>query len=87
MFMVRSGSTYSLAILSLFILSSMSPIIVEGSISGRSQTTWSGTINLNQDYTVAVTDELVISSCTNVTLAFASRIFVEGRLTIEGNQN
>ena len=52
--------------------------------NGRSQTTWSGSVVLNNDYTVPVTDELVVSACTNVTMSNGVRIYVEGRITVEG---
>ncbi|MDP6869607.1 MAG: right-handed parallel beta-helix repeat-containing protein [Candidatus Poseidoniaceae archaeon] len=85
--MVHSSTTRSLAILSILVLASISPLLTAGAVSGRSQTTWSGEITLNQHYTVAVTDELIISPCTNITMAFAKRIYVEGRLTIEGTSS
>ena len=52
--------------------------------NGRSQTTWSGEVVLNNHYTIPVTDELVVSACTNVTMANGVRIYVEGRITVEG---
>ena len=59
----------------------------ESETSGRSQTTWSGSVVLNNHYTVSLTDELVISSCTNVTMANGVRIYVDGRLTVEGTKS
>ncbi|MEL0100831.1 MAG: right-handed parallel beta-helix repeat-containing protein, partial [Euryarchaeota archaeon] len=55
--------------------------------TGRAQTIWSGNIVLNNNYGVAVTDELVISACTNVTMASGVRIYVDGRLTVEGTKS
>ena len=54
--------------------------------SGRAQTTWSGTQSLSTSYTVAISDELIIQSCTVVQMSGAARIIVEGRLTILGTQ-
>ena len=51
----------------------------------KSQTTWSGVVELTESYTIDVSDELIIAPCTLVKLSSASRIFVEGRLSIEGD--
>ena len=62
--------------------------IVSGDISNaivKSQTTWSGVVELTESYTIDVSDELIIAPCTLVKLSSASRIFVEGRLSIEGD--
>ena len=50
----------------------------------RAVTTWSGNIWLNSSYSIAITDELVVSSCTQIWMDSGTRIFVDGRLTIEG---
>ena len=34
--------------------------------TARSQTTWSGVVELTESYTIAVTDELIIAPCTLV---------------------
>lgn len=60
---------------------------VQAQVSGRSQSTWSGSITLAADHTIPVSDELIISACTNVTMHSGVRIVVEGRLTIEGTSN
>ena len=57
----------------------------ENSTSARAQTTWSGVVELTESYTVNVTDELIIAPCTLVKLPIEARIFVEGRLSIEGD--
>ncbi|HIF45654.1 MAG TPA: right-handed parallel beta-helix repeat-containing protein [Candidatus Poseidoniales archaeon] len=82
--MMRRLPSAAWLIVSIFLLSSMSPMLTSATISGRAQTTWSGTQSLTSDYTVAVTDVLIISACTNVTIANGARIYVEGRITIEG---
>ena len=53
--------------------------------SVKSQTTWSGVVELTGSYTVDISDELVIAPCTLVKLPNTARIFVEGRLSIEGD--
>ncbi|MCH1529006.1 MAG: right-handed parallel beta-helix repeat-containing protein, partial [Candidatus Poseidoniaceae archaeon] len=52
--------------------------------SARAQTTWSGTVTVTTSYTVAVFDELIVSACTQIELGAGARIYVEGRLTVEG---
>ena len=88
MCMMRSKTLSSLLLVSLFILSVQSPVLLDdvnnAATNGRSQTTWSGNVNLNDHYTISVTDELVIAACTNVTMSNDVRIYVEGRITVEG---
>jgi hypothetical protein len=52
--------------------------------SPKAQTTWSGTVTVTTSYTVSVFDELIVDACTQIELGAGARIFVEGRLTIEG---
>ncbi|MFQ3317784.1 MAG: hypothetical protein ACI8T6_001223, partial [Candidatus Poseidoniaceae archaeon] len=54
------------------------------SVNARAQTIWSGTVSVSSTYTVSIFDELVISSCTQVEMGSGARIYIEGRLTIEG---
>jgi len=54
-------------------------------VSARAQTTWSGVIELADSYTVNVTDELIIAPCTVVKLPNAARIFVDGRILVQGD--
>ena len=86
--MMRSRVASSLLLLTVFLLSIQSPLLLENSAksetSSRSQTIWSGQVILNNDYTISVTDELVIEECTNITMSNDVRIYVEGRLTVEG---
>ena len=53
--------------------------------SARAQTTWSGVIELTDSYTVNVTDELIITPCTVVKLPNAARLFVDGRIIVQGD--
>lgn len=55
--------------------------------SGRAQTTWSGVVELTESYTVNVTDELIIAPCTVVKLANAARLFVDGRILVQGDSS
>ena len=55
--------------------------------SARAQTTWSGTVTVTTEYTVAVFDELIVSACTQIELGAGARIYVEGRLTVEGTSS
>ena len=55
--------------------------------AARAQTTWSGTVTVTTSYTVAVFDELIVSACTQIELGAGARIFVEGRLTVEGTSS
>ena len=80
-----AGSTRSAIALVVFLLLATFPTHAEE--SGRSQITWTGSITLAADYTISVSDELIIAACTNVTMHSQVRIFVEGRLTIEGTSN
>ena len=59
----------------------------ENSVSTKAQTTWNGLVQLTESYTVSVTDELLISPCTTVELSTSSRLFVDGRLIIQGNNS
>ncbi len=55
--------------------------------SPKAQTTWSGTVTVTTSYTVAVFDELIVSACTQIELGAGARIYVEGRLTVEGTSS
>ncbi len=89
--MMRSKVASSLLLLTMFLFSVQSPLLLENSVitetSGRAQTIWSGQVTLNNHYTIAITDELVIEECTNVTMSNDVRIYVEGRITVEGTEN
>ena len=56
-------------------------------VSPKAQTTWSGTVTVTTSYTVAVFDELIVSACTQIELGAGARIYVEGRLTVEGTRS
>ncbi|MEZ8009277.1 MAG: right-handed parallel beta-helix repeat-containing protein, partial [Candidatus Poseidoniaceae archaeon] len=62
----------------------LTPQSVGDSVNARAQTTWSGTVSVTSTYTVSVFDELIISPCTNIEMGSGARIYIEGRLTIEG---
>ena len=52
--------------------------------SPRAQTVWSGVVELTESYHVSVADELIISPCTSVKMDSGTRIFIDGRILIEG---
>lgn len=56
------------------------------SVEARSQTTWTGSVTVTSTYTVSVFDELIISACTEVEMGANARIYIEGRLTVEGTE-
>ena len=89
--MVRRLNATAIAILALYLMSISAPIALhdndEKQTTGRSQTSWSGTILLNDHHTIPVTDELTISACTNVTMSSGVRIYVEGRIIVEGTKS
>ena len=58
---------------------------IENYVSARSTTTWSGIVDLTSNYYVDIQDELLITSCTNVTMSSGVRIVVDGRITIQGS--
>lgn len=58
--------------------------ILEFETQGRAQTIWSGTQTLNSNYYIGIADELIIQSCTTVSFDGGVRIYVDGRITIEG---
>ena len=55
--------------------------------SPKAQTTWSGTVTVTTSYTITVFDELIVSACTQIELGAGARIYVEGRLTVEGTSS
>ena len=57
---------------------------IEHYVSARSTTTWSGTVDLTSNYYVDIQDELLITSCTNVTMSSGVRIIIDGRITVQG---
>ena len=55
--------------------------------SARATTTWSGNVWLNSSYHVSSSDALIIDDCTQIWMASGVRIYVDGRLTVEGTQS
>ena len=89
--MERKQTFLALSLLFLLLFMSMSPMVQPfapesdvAETSGRATTTWSGTVSLTSDYFVNVQDELLITSCTSVVMSPGIRIYVDGRLTIQG---
>ena len=74
------------------VLSPAEDLLAEGElnsneVSPKAQTTWSGTVTVTTSYTVAVFDELIVSACTQIELGAGARIYIEGRLTVEGTRS
>ena len=89
--MERKQTFLALSLLFLLLFMSMSPMVQPfasdsdaAAATGRATTTWSGTVSLTSDYFVNVQDELLITSCTSVVMSPGIRIYVDGRLTIQG---
>ena len=89
--MERKQTFLALGLLFLLLFMSTSPMVQPfapesdvAETSGRATTTWSGTVSLTSDYFVNVQDELLITSCTSVVMSPGIRIYVDGRLTIQG---
>ena len=90
--MERQKRFFALGLLLLLLMMSMAPMVQSfhdsrgkpTAVSGRATTTWSGTVTLTSDYFVNVQDELLITSCTSVVLSPGIRIYIDGRLTVQG---
>ncbi len=93
--MERKQTLLAFGLLALLLLMSIAPIVQpfqeeqgeEFEVAGRATTTWSGTVSLTSDYFINVQDELLITSCTSVVLSPGIRIYVDGRLTVQGTSS
>ncbi len=54
--------------------------------SARAVTTWSGVVQLQSSYTVQSSDELRVLAGTSIEMPLGARIYVEGRITVLGEQ-
>ena len=52
----------------------------------KAVTTWSGVVQLQSSYTVQSSDELRVLAGTSIEMSIGSRLYVEGRLTILGEE-
>ena len=90
--MERQRTVLAFGLLTLLLIMSVAPLVqpLEESptnpfeVSARATTTWSGTVSLTGDYFVGIQNELLITSCTSVVMSPGVRIYVDGRLTIQG---
>ena len=72
----------------VLLLASYAPLAVSASGSGpRSTTVWSGTVTLQDGYTVESGEVLVVQSGTTIQLGDDERILVAGRLTVQGTSS
>ena len=93
--MERKQTLLAFGLLALLLLMSIAPIVQpfqeeqgeDYEVAGRATTTWSGTVSLTSDYFINVQDELLITSCTSVVLSPGIRIYVDGRLTVQGTSS
>ena len=88
--MVSRGKVVILLI-SVLLLASISPLAPislesqeKADTSARATTTWAGTMTLNDDYTVAAGDTLVIDAGATISFADNVRLYVEGELDVSG---
>lgn len=81
----RLDNRGSLAVLiiSLLLFASILPIAASGATT-RATTVWSGTVILQDGYTVGAQDVLVVQAGTTIRLGSGEEINVDGRITVEG---
>ena len=70
-------------LLSFMLLGVLFPTSVMAT-GGRATETWSGDVTLSEDYTVSFQNELIVLGCTDIQMSSGVRIYVEGKLTIQG---
>ena len=81
----RLDNRGSLAVLiiSLLLFASVLPIAASGATT-RTTTVWSGTVILQDGYTVGAQDVLVVQAGTTIRLGSGEDITIDGRITVEG---
>ncbi|DAC17620.1 MAG TPA: hypothetical protein D7H90_05275, partial [Candidatus Poseidoniales archaeon] len=89
--MERKRALIAFNLLTLLLMMSVAPVVQPfqdetfgSEVSARATTTWSGTVQLTSDYFVNVQNELLITSCTSIVMSPGIRIYVDGRLTVQG---
>lgn len=55
--------------------------------NARATSTWSGNVWLNSSYHVSSSDALIVDECTQIWMAAGIRIYIDGRLTVEGTES
>ena len=78
-------------IISVLLLASWTPLVPaalnptqSSQTEGRATTTWSGTMTLTSDYTVAAGDTLIIDAGATISFDDGIRLYVEGELDVTG---
>ncbi|MEE2747728.1 MAG: right-handed parallel beta-helix repeat-containing protein [Candidatus Thermoplasmatota archaeon] len=91
--MVERGKG-AMLLISVLLLASFTPLVpnplpfVENSSTeGRATTTWSGTMTLSNDYTVAAGDTLIIDAGATISFDDNVRLYVEGELDVTGTSS
>ena len=80
-----------LLLISVLLLASWTPLVPpalnpsdSSETEGRATTTWSGTMTLTSDYTVAAGDTLIIDAGATISFDDYVRLYVEGELDVTG---
>ena len=73
------------SIITVLLLSTTLPLAANAA-TGKTTTVWSGTVILQDGYTVGAQDVLVVQAGTTIRLGADEDITVDGRITIQGNQ-
>ena len=80
-----------LLLISVLLLASWTPLvptalnpIQSSQTEGRAITTWSGSMTLTSDYTVAAGDTLIIDAGATIAFDDGIRLYVEGELDVTG---
>ena len=77
----------TIAIVAL-LLTSYAPLAIGAASTGvRSTTIWSGTVTLQEGYTVESGEVLIVQSGTTILLGDDETILVAGRLTVQGTSS
>ena len=81
----KAESRRALSLVFLLLLASLMPLAATASTSTtRSTTVWSGTVVLQDGYTVGIQDILIVQAGTTIQLGNDKDLTVDGRLSIQG---
>ena len=73
------------SIITVLLLATTLPLAANAA-TGKTTTVWSGTVILQDGYTVGAQDVLVVQAGTTIRLGSDEDITVDGRITIQGTQ-
>ena len=81
----QDGRRVTVFAIVVLLFTSYAPLVIGAADTGtRSTTIWSGTVILQDGYTVESGEILVVQSGTTIQLGDDERIIVAGRLTVQG---